>query len=63
MSDFLLDEDVLEVIKGLGKNEIVIEADETAGVTRPDESKIGGKPYLPPDFKWPASGSHSPSMG
>jgi uncharacterized protein YwqG len=53
MSDFLLDEDVLEVIKGLGKNEIVIEADETAGVTRPDESKIGGKPYLPPDFKWP----------
>ena len=54
MSDFLLDEDVLEVIKGLGKNEIVIEADETAGVTRPDESKIGGKPYLPPDFKWPA---------
>ena len=55
MSDFLLDEDVLAVIKGLGKNEIVIEADETAGVTRPDESKIGGKPYLPSDFKWPPS--------
>jgi uncharacterized protein YwqG len=45
--------DILEKIKLLGKNEITILADECDEVSRPDESKIGGNPYLPSDFSWP----------
>lgn len=45
--------DILEKIKLLEKNEITILADECDEVSRPDESKIGGNPYLPSDFSWP----------
>lgn len=40
-------------IKALGKNEIVITPNQDIKSLRPDESKIGGKPYLPSDFVWP----------
>ncbi len=44
--------DLKEVVQTLEKNEIVIEPQD-GGVTSPDASKIGGKPYLPIDFEWP----------
>ena len=53
MSDFVNMNDILERIKTLAKNEITIFTEEGREASRPDESKIGGKPYLPRDFSWP----------
>lgn len=41
-------------IKKLAKNEICIDVDKRAKNISADASKIGGKPYLPADFLWPA---------
>lgn len=41
------------VLKSLERNEIFMKVNKVAGVTRADESKIGGKPFLPNDFEWP----------
>lgn len=45
--------ELMAEIKSLVKNEVVIQAEKTRAVSRPDESKIGGKPFLPTDFVWP----------
>ncbi len=42
-----------DVIRSLEKNGIVMETAENEKVAAPDDSKIGGKPYLPADFIWP----------
>lgn len=44
--------DISEKVRTLAKNEITIFTEEQAA-SRPDESKIGGRPYLPRDFTWP----------
>ncbi|MBQ3109577.1 MAG: DUF1963 domain-containing protein [Clostridia bacterium] len=40
-------------LSALKKNEIVITPRKNETQLRPDESKIGGKPFLPADFIWP----------
>ncbi|MBQ8540299.1 MAG: DUF1963 domain-containing protein [Clostridia bacterium] len=40
-------------LSALRKNEIVITPSKNETTLRPDESKIGGKPFLPADFVWP----------
>lgn len=42
------------VVSALAKNEIVISVDEDAEEISPYASKIGGKPWLPRNFRWPA---------
>ena len=42
-----------DVIKSLERTEILLVPDEDGEVQRPDATKIGGKPYLPADFRWP----------
>ncbi len=41
-------------LKSIEKNEIVMQPIKSGKVTKADESKIGGLPYLPEDFEWPA---------
>ena len=43
-----------DVIKSLEKNEIIMKPMENKKVAAPDDCKLGGKPYLPADFEWPA---------
>ena len=45
--------DLDAVVASLVKNEIIVETEETAEKVLPYVSKIGGKPYLPANFKWP----------
>ncbi len=41
-----------KVLKSLKKNQIQLVPSHRA-VTRPDETKLGGKPFLPAGFEWP----------
>ena len=45
-------ESLCDVIRSPEKNGIVMETAENEKVAAPDDSKIGGKPYLPADFEW-----------
>lgn len=45
-------EQLLALIQSMTRQEILMEVDRK-GELRPDGSKIGGQPWLPPDFSWP----------
>ncbi len=45
--------DVAAELQKLFKQEIVLESEKAAQKARADQSKIGGKPFLPADFVWP----------
>lgn len=44
---------LLDVIKSLEKNEIIMKTMKDKKVAAPGDCKLGGKPYLPADFEWP----------
>ena len=44
--------DLKKLISSLGKTEVVLSVEEEDN-SRPDASKLGGKPYLSKDFTWP----------
>lgn len=47
------DPKLLELVKSLEKNEIVMNPNRDAENLRADGSRIGGMPYLPEHFEWP----------
>lgn len=45
--------DLKKLISSLGRTEFVLSVEEENENIKPDDSKLGGKPYLPQDFMWP----------
>lgn len=45
--------ELYNAVRSLEKNEIVMIPDRSKDISSPLASRIGGRPYLPPDFVWP----------